>query len=59
VQQLEDQGVRVRENLLGEIAVRIERIKSLAANSDIGGEAEGHQISHECKQILSSISTLG
>ena len=59
MQQLVDQEDRIRENLLGEIAVRIERIRNLAANSDIGGEAEGHQISHECKQILSSISALG
>ncbi len=48
-----------REQPVREISTRIERIRSLAANSDIGGEAEGHQISHECKQILSSISTLG
>jgi len=58
VQQFAHQGSRARENLLGEIATRIERIRSLTANSDIGGEAEGHQISHECKQILSSISAL-
>lgn len=59
MQQLVDQGDQIRESLLGEIVTRIERIRSLAANSDIGGEAEGHQISHECKQILSSISALG
>jgi hypothetical protein len=59
VQQLADQGQRPPENLFREIADRIERIRSLAANSDIGGEAEGHQIGHECKQILSSISALG
>jgi hypothetical protein len=48
----------VVEDILADIAARIEMIRHLAANSEIGGEAEGHEISHQCKQILSRISAL-
>ena len=47
-----------RDDVIKDIATRIERIRNLAANSDIGGEAEGHQISHECRHILSRIAAL-
>jgi hypothetical protein len=46
------------EDLVRDIAARVEKIKSLAANSDIGGETEGHEISHQCRLILSRISGL-
>jgi hypothetical protein len=41
-----------RPDWIDEIAARVEKIRSLAANSGIGGEAEGHEISHQCRQIL-------
>jgi hypothetical protein len=46
------------EDILADIATRIEMIRNLAANSEIGAEAEGHEISHQCKQILSRIYAL-
>lgn len=46
------------EDVVTDIAARVTKIRNLAANSDIGGEAEGHEISHQCKQILSLISAL-
>lgn len=47
-----------RQDAAGGIATRLEKTRILAANSEIGGDADGHGISRLCKQILRRISSL-
>jgi hypothetical protein len=56
--EIEPGHYKTTEDFVRDIATRVEKIKSLAVNSDIGGEAEGHEISHQCRIILSRISAL-